>query len=95
MNVEKICFLLSPHVFCEKRPATKMKHVKRTQLAVHDMFNWTFMVSWGSLPGIGIFFVGGFMAMSGCRVGEHTIWRWLFFCCIWLDMPCSYYIEKK
>lgn len=31
----------------------------------------------------------------GCRVGSITIWRWLFFSCIWLDMPCSYYIEKK
>ena len=30
-----------------------------------------------------------------CRVGSITIWRWLFFSCIWLDMPCSYYIEKK
>ncbi len=39
--------------------------------------------------------IGLFYDNVRCRVGSITIWRWLFFSCIWLDMPCSYYIEKK
>ncbi len=49
----------------------------------------------GIFLGIGIFFVGGFMTMSGAGWGASLFGGGCFFSCIWLDMPCSYYIEKK
>ena len=79
-----------------KEVITKWKHVKKEkrQFNKYDMAIGLFY-GVGIFLGIGDFLCWRFYDNVGCRVGSITIWRWLFFSCIWLDMPCSYYIEKK
>ena len=65
-----------------------IKHVENDTKIYY--FLWCWYISWHWY-----FLCWRFYDNVRCRVGSITIWRWLFFSCIWLDMPCSYYIEEE
>lgn len=96
-TLKKICFLFGVHMDdFAKEVITKMEtcEKKRNDNLISMIwqldFLWCRDISWHWY-----FLCWRFYDNVGCRVGSITIWRWLFFSCIWLDMPCSYYIEKK
>lgn len=96
--LKKICFLFGVNMDdFAKEVITKMETYEKKekrQFNKYDMaigtFLWCWYISWHWY-----FLCWRFYDNVRCRVGSITIWRWLFFSCIWLDMPCSYYIEKK
>ena len=96
-TLKKICFLFGVHMDdFAKEVITKMETCEKKRNDNLISMIWQldfFMVSGYSWHWY--FLCWRFYDNVGCRVGSITIWRWLFFSCIWLDMPCSYYIEKK
>ena len=96
-TLKKICFLFGVHMDdFAKEVITKMEtcEKKRNDNLISMIWQLDFFMVSGYFLAL-VFSLLGFYDNVGCRVGSITIWRWLFFSCIWLDMPCSYYIEKK
>ena len=96
-TLKKICFLFGVHMDdFAKEVITKMEtcEKKRNDNLISMIWQLDFFMVSGYFLAL-VFSLLAVYDNVGCRVGSITIWRWLFFSCIWLDMPCSYYIEKK
>ena len=79
-----------------KEVITKMETYEKKEKRQFNKYDMAIGLFYGVgiFLGIGIFFVGGFMTMSGAGWGA-SLFGGGCFSLIWLDMPCSYYIEKK
>ncbi len=97
-TLKKICFPFGVHMDdFAKEVITKMEtcEKKRNDNLISMIWQLDFFMVSEYFLALVFSLLAVFMTLLGCRVGSITIWRWLFFSCIWLDMPCSYYIEKK